>query len=210
MNEHLLRMRNDVKFCVFDFETEDLNLHTTKPWQFACVVATNQVIIRKHDIYIKWPNLNVSKEAEQITRFNINHWREIAIEPRDAFETINQEFDAADYICGHNVLGYDIHVYRSSCRKLGIKPFPIHLKMLDTLCLGKGIKLEIPIQPTDDVLQYQLRMLHTKVEKRGFATLSAFCKHYEIKTDEKRLHDALYDVTINREVLKKMLWNVEI
>lgn len=210
MNEHLLRMRNDVKFCVFDFETEDLNLYTTKPWQFACVVATNQAILRKHDLMLGWSDLNISKEAEQITRFDLERWTNLAIDPKEAFETINEEFDKADYIAGHNLFGFDIHVYRSACRKLGIKALPIHYKMIDTMCVGKGIKLENFYKPGENFLHYQLRMLHTRVDKRGFATLHAFCKLYEIETDETKLHDALYDVTVNWSVLKKMLWNVEI
>ena len=203
-------MRDDVKFCVFDFETEDLNLYTSKPWQFACVIATNQAIIRKHDIYIKWPDLNISKEAEQITRFNRLHWEAHGVDPKTAFEKIHEEFELADYIVGHNILGYDINIYRSSCRKLGIKPLPIQYKMIDTMCVGKGIRLEIPYKPGENFLSYQQRMLHTRVTKKGFATLGGFCKLYEIQTDEKRLHDALYDVTVNREVFKKMIWHVEI
>lgn len=210
MNEDLLRMRNDVKFCTFDFETEDLNLYTSKPWQFACVVATNQAIIRKRDIYLRWPDLNISKEAEQITRFNRLHWKDNAMDPKEAFEIIHEEFDEADYICGHNILGYDINIYRSSCRKLGIKPRPIHYKMIDSMCFGKGIKLETHYKKGENPLLYQQRMLETRVEKRGFATLAAFCKLYEIQTDETKLHDALYDVTVNWEVIKKMLWHVEL
>lgn len=210
MNEHLLRSNNKAKFCVFDFETEDLNLFAAKPWQFACVVGTNQGIFRKHNLLLRWPNLNISKEAEQITRFDRLKWEANAIDPKKAFETINEEFDAADYIAGHNIFGYDIHIYRSSCRRLGIKPLPIQKKFIDTMACGKGIKLELHFKPGDKFVRYQMRMANNIVMKRGFATLTAFAKLYSIPIDETKTHDALYDVEINYQVLKKMLWQVEV
>jgi DNA polymerase III epsilon subunit-like protein len=210
MNEHLLRMNKKAKFCVFDFETEDLNLYTAKPWQFACVVGTNDCIIRKHDMLLRWPDLNISKEAEQITRFDRLKWEAHSIDPKKVFETIHNEFEEADWIAGHNILGYDIHVYRSSCRRLGIKPYPIEKKAIDTMACGKGIKLEIFYKPGQKFLSYQMQLADFPVIKRGFATLSTFAKLYDIHTEENRLHDALYDVTINFEVLKKMLWQIEI
>lgn len=210
MNEHLLRMNKDVKYCIFDFETEDLNLYSSKPWQFACVVGTNKTIFRKHDIMIRWDKLNISREAEVITRFNRFDWEARAEDPKKTFELINEEFDKADWIGGHNVLGYDIHIYRRCCRRLGIKALPIHKKMIDTFPCGKGIKMDIPYKNGDNFLSYQIRLLNEIVIKKGYATLTAFAKLYDITLDESKLHDALYDVEINYQVLMKMLWQVEI
>jgi len=210
MNEHLLRMRDDVKFCVFDFETEDLNLHTSKPWQFACIVATNKTILRRHDIMLRWPDLNISKEAEMITRFDRLRWEAHGKNPKEVFELAEQEFAEADYIAGHNILGYDIEVYRSCCKRLGLKPYPIERKIIDTFACGKGIKLEIFYKPGENFLHYQLRLLSHIVMKRGFATLAAFAKLYDVPMDETKLHDALYDVELNLRVLRKMLWQIEI
>lgn len=210
MNENLLRMKEDVKFLVMDFETEDLNLYTTKPWQFACVIAQNGKVIREHNLLIKWPNLNISKEAEQITRFNRGIWESEGMDPKEAFELINEELDAADWIAGHNLLGFDVPVYRRSCERLGIKPLPIHRKLIDTLACGKGIKLERFYKPTENFFCYQMGMINERVDKKGFATLNAFCDYYSIPVDKSKLHDALYDVEKNYEVLKKMLWKIEI
>ena len=210
MNEQFLRFNKSAKFATFDFETECLNLYTAKPWQFACVVGTNNSIVRKHDLLIRWDDLNISREAEQITRFDRLKWEAHAVEPKEAFELMNNEFEEADYIVGHNILGYDIPVYRSACRKLGIKPYPIEKKAFDTMACGKGIKLEIFYKPGQNFLSYQLQLANFPVMKRGFATLTAFAKLFDIPLEEGRLHDALYDVTINYEVLKKMLWQIEI
>ncbi len=213
MNEHLLRMDKNATFCVFDFETEDLNLFSALPWQFACVVGTTKGILRKRDVLLKWPNLNISREAEQITRFDREKWKREGRDPKEMFLKINEEFDKADWIAGHNILGYDIHIYRRSCRRLGIKALPIHKKFIDTFPCGKGIKLELFYKPEDDFQSYQnqmLNLLNATVKKRGFATLSTFAKLYKINVDESRLHDALYDVEINYQVLLKMLWSIEI
>lgn len=210
MNQNLLRMKRNVKMCVFDFETENLNLFTSQPWQFACVQAFDGNIVNKRDIYIKWPTLNISKEAEIITRFDRARWEREGRDPKEVFLEINDVFDASDFIAGHNVLGYDIHIYRNACKRLGIKPLPIHKKMIDTLACGKGLKLEVLYKPEDNFLNYQKRLLNQIIMKKGFATLTAFCKYYDIKVDETRLHDALYDVEVNYQVLKKMLWNIEI
>lgn len=210
MNENLLRMKKDTKFCVFDFETEDLNLFSAKPWQFACVVGTQNKIIRKHDLFIGWKDLNISREAELITRFNEHEFKSKAQDPKKCLEIINQEFSEAEWISGHNILGYDIHIYRRYCRRMGVKPYPIQDKFIDTMCCGKGLKLDIKYQAGQDFLSYQIKMANEIIRKRGFATLSTFAKEYEIETKEDKLHDALYDVEINFEVLKKMLWHIEI
>jgi len=209
MNEHLLRMKKDTKFCTFDFEAEDLNLYSAKPWQFACVVGTQQRILRRHDLFIKWPNFNISREAEQITRFDRVRWENEGRDPKEVFQIANQEFAEAEYIVGHNILGYDIAVYIRSCRRLGIEPYPIQDKLIDTMACGKGIKFERFYKPDENFLSYQIRMANEMPPKRGFATLTAFAKLYDIHLDETRLHDALYDVAINFEVLKKMLWQIE-
>jgi len=209
MNEHLLRMKKDTKFCVFDFEAEDLNLYSAKPFQFACVVGTQNRIIRRHNLFIKWDNFNISREAEMITRFDYQQWQRDAQDARQVFELINKEFEEADWIGGHNLLGYDIHVYRRACERLGLKPVAIERKLIDTMACGKGIKFERLYKPEENFLKYQIRMANERSPKKGFATLAAFAKLYDIPTDENSLHDALYDVGINYEVLKKMLWQIE-
>lgn len=210
MNEHLLRMKKDTRFCVFDFEAEDLNLFAAKPFQFSCVVGTQNRILREHNLFMKWDNFNISREAEFITRFNRDEWSRVAQSPNEVFKLINEEFKAADWIVGHNILGYDIHVYRRACQRLGIKPLPIEDKLIDTMACGKGIKLERFYKPTEHFLKYQIGMASKRPPKKGFATLAAFAKLYDIQMDETKLHDALYDVGINYEVLKKMLWQIEI
>ena len=210
MNEELLRFNKDATFLVMDFETTGLNLFLSKPWQFACVMGKGGKIFEKHNIFIHWDSLNMEKGAEIATRFDMGAWADKAIPTKEAFKTINEKFEEADYIGGHNLLGYDANIYYSSCERIGVTPYPIHTKILDTLSFGKGIKLETPYRKGEDVMAYQLRMASIIVRKRGFATLSAFADYYDIKFDPDKLHDALEDVSLNYKVLMKMIWDIEL
>ena len=70
MNETLLRFNKKQKYLVFDTETEGLNLVSSKPWQIAWLIAEGDRIISKHDLYIDWPDLNVSPDAARVTGFS--------------------------------------------------------------------------------------------------------------------------------------------
>lgn len=212
MNENLLRYKKDAKICVFDFETEDLNLANTKPWQFACVVGTINDILNEYDIYIDWEDLNMSKAAEEITRFDINKWNERKKDAKKVFSWINSIFEKVDYIVGHNIIGFDTHVYYASCYRLGLVPVDITNKILDTSCLIKGLpeKLDIPISKGSNLFEYQMRLYNTVVKKRGFATLGALCKLFDVEYDTSRAHDALMDVRWNYEAFRKLIWKINI
>ena len=40
--------------------------------------------------------------------------------------------------------------------------------------------------------------------------LGACCTNHDIDFDPSKLHDALYDITQNYKLLKKMLWKIDI
>jgi len=212
VNENLLRYNKKATFCCFDFEAENLNLFTSRPWQFACVIGTVGGVTEKHDIFIKWPDLNVSKTAAEVTRFDASKVEREGIKPKEAFKIINDIFGRVDYLCGHNVLGYDLPVYVSACRALKIDPLDIHENMLDTLPLMKGLpdRLDVPFKQGEDILEYQMKLLHKIVRKRGYATLGALANMFEVPYDKDKAHDALYDVEVNFAAILKLLWKIEI
>jgi DNA polymerase III alpha subunit (gram-positive type) len=212
VNENLLRFRDDVKFCTFDFETENLNLYSTKPWQFACVLATTKQTIERVNILINWPNLNISKDAERITRADKFQIAREGLSPKEAIDRIHKVFSKADYYVGHNILNFDIPVYRSFCREVGEKPFPIHNKAFDTMSLLKGLpeRLDIPYDGKSSILEYQKKLSNKIVRKKGFASLGGGCKLMEVEYDSNQAHDALYDVVVNFNLFKKLLWKVNL
>lgn len=191
-------------------ETEDTNLFYTKAWQFAGIPFNLSSDFGLINLYVKWPDLNMSKGAAEVTRFDKSIWEKNGVDPKEALDIIDKEFEEADWVVGHNPLGFDIPVYRSWCRMLGRKPLPIHFKTIDTLACGKGIKLDFLYKKGDNFLSYQMKMLNEHVKKRGFATLSALCKDYGIPFDQNRLHDAGYDISINVELFRKMIFKIDI
>ena len=225
MNDHLLRFNHDALFVCADFEGECLNLVTSKPWQFAAVVfklkkfskpgESRIDIVETHDIYIGWENLNVSEDAARITRFDKNKWERLAKDPKEVFEKIQDIYNKALFIVGHNFLGYDNHIDRNSRISLGLPVLPIHRKILDTFPLGKGLedKLNIPYTPDKDLFQYQMKLYHylpPQARKRGFSTLGALCKLFNVEYDTQKAHDALYDVTVNAEMFANMIHQIDI
>ena len=69
MNESLLRFNKKQRYVVFDTETEGLNLVTSRPWQVAWMVVEGDKIIEKNDLFIEWPDLQVSEGAAKVTGF---------------------------------------------------------------------------------------------------------------------------------------------
>ncbi len=61
----------------------------------------------------------------------------------------------------------------------------------------------------DDLIAWQLRYLNYR--ERGLKTNQKYLlEHYGIDFDEKKLHDALYDIEKNFEIFQKQLWELEI
>ena len=82
-------------------------------------------------------------------------------------------------------------------------------QLVDTLCLAKALKKRIKLNKDDDFLAWQYRLNH--LIERGLAcNLKQCCKDFDVPFDEKKLHDALYDIEVNFEVFKKMIWEIEI
>ena len=53
MLDNLLRFKKDQKYIFFDYETEGLNLYSSKPFQLSFIISEGQKIIEKADDYSK-------------------------------------------------------------------------------------------------------------------------------------------------------------
>ena len=213
MKESLLRFSTTQDYILFDFETCSLNLGSleNKPWQLSFLIARGKKILAKHNYYIDWEVLPISDEARKITRFNENKYRKAAIAPLFALKEFEHFIYNEKYkIVGHNILGFDVYIHgllRSLCGK---GPDYSYLeRCIDTNCLARGIKNKINLQPGEDFLGWQYKLLHHR--KRGVKTnLKQLLKDYSIEFEEKKLHDALYDIEVNFQVFQKQLWDIEI
>ena len=212
MDEHLLRFNNDKLFVFFDFETENLclNFVHNMPWQLAMIKCKGGKNIGEKNYHIKWDReLHVSPEAARITGFNKKKYERLAEPYDELFPTINDWLTSADYIVGHNILGFDNHLLKEYYRKMGVSDSHLLEKFLDTNALAKCIKFGLPYQKGESLIEYQYRA-HNKRKKGVRTSLNALAKEYNIEIDKEKRHDALYDLHVNLMVWNKLKHNIEI
>ena len=167
-------------------------------------------VVSTKDYYVKWDRpIKVSKEAARITKFNQKKYDASSVKYDEIFPTIFDWLEGADYILGHNLLGFDIYLIKDYYQKMG-KPYK-HLmsKIIDTLALARGIKSGDSYKNGVDLLEYQYRMINfrQRVMKTNLAQLG---KDFSIDHDYDSLHNALVDLELNLKVWNKIKWQVEI
>ena len=210
MKDDLLRFDKQQKYIIFDTETEGLNLVHSKPWQVAWIVAQGDNIIEKHDIYIKWDNLRVSEGAAKITGFSTQLYERRAVNAKDVFEKFSKYlYDPQYKLIGQNVLGFDVYMINIWRKLIGLKSdYSFIDRIIDTRCLAMAIAKQIPVKK-DDLISWQYRLLNHK-DKKVKASQLALLKKYSIDFDEKKLHDALYDVEMTYKIFRKQLFEIEL
>jgi DNA polymerase III epsilon subunit-like protein len=213
MNENLLRFNKKQKYIFFDFETCCLNLNSldNKPWQLGYIVIEDGEVVLKKDCWILWDDLKMTPAAAKMTGWTESKYEKLAKPADKILEEFEKYLYNDAYInVGHNILGFDIYIHGIYRRCLNKKVDYSYIeRSIDTLCLAKAIKNEIKFNKDDNFFdwQYRLNNMHDRKSKKRLIDL---CKHYDIKIDESRLHDAMYDIEQNYEVFKKMLWEVNI
>lgn len=213
MNEELLRFKKNQKYLIFDYETCNLNLnqYNNKPWQLGFIIAEGSKITNKYDFYLSWDDLKISKEAERITQFSRSKYDKLKQDSKKCLDEFEKYLYNKDYlVVGHNILGFDVYMHNIHRVLLGLKSDYSYMdRILDTNCLARGIKNDIAFSKNDSIISYQYKLHHLRT--RGIKTnLKQLCKDYSIDFDDRKLHEALYDVEKTFEVLNKILWQLEI
>jgi len=215
MKESLLRFKNKQKYLLFDYETCNLNLISghNKPWQLAFLVIENNKIVEEKDYWLKWDDLRVSPEAAKITGFTQAKYKKNAIDPKLALDHFEKYLYDDSYIkVGHNLLGFDVYMHNLHRKLINPKAesdFSYSEQLVDTLCLAKAVKKQIKLNKEDNFLAWQYRLNHL-IERGLSCNLKQCCKDFDVPFDASKLHDALYDIRVNYEVFKKMIWEIEI
>jgi len=218
MDEHLLRFNKDKTLLFIDCETFNLCLNSVEnlPWQVGMIKTKsgfNTQPVKKWDLHIKWDtDLEIGEEAARITKFNPSKFESLAISPEKAFEDIERELDSCDYIVGHNILGFDIYLIKDYYNYMGKDYRHLVSKVIDTNCLAKGVKMDVPFRSNsnpDGLTLHQYKMVHKR--KRGVKTnLTALGKEFDIDHDYDNLHDAVVDLELNIKVWDKLKYMVDI
>ena len=212
MDDKFLRFDKSKEYVFIDCETLNLCLNSCHnlPWQIAMLKVVGDKKIAEKNFYIKWDTkLKISAEAARITRYSPKAMEEKGLSPEEVFPTIEDWLDNADYIVGHNILGFDLYLIKDYYKYMG-KPYK-HLveKVIDTNCIAKGLKLGNYYKSNDNFLEYQYKMYN--IRKKGLRTnLAALGREYEIEHDDEDLHDAVVDLKLNIKVWNKIKWMIDL
>jgi hypothetical protein len=210
MKENLLRFNKKQRYLIFDTETEGLNLINSRPWQVAWILAEGDKVLEKHDLYIRWEDLNISDEAAKITGFSKQAYDRRSLDPKDVFDKFSKYLeDENNLIIGQNLLGFDVYMVNIWRREIGLpSDYSFINRIIDTKSIATAIAKEIPLQK-ENLLSWQYRLLNHK--ERGLKTSQAtLLKKYDIPHDPKRLHDAMYDIEMNFRIFRKQLFDIEL
>ena len=212
MDEHLLRFDKDKSIVFIDCETFNLCLNKSHnlPWQISMVRLQGDKIVAEKDYHVKCDTqVSISDEAARITRFSQSKLNKLGLPPEEVLPTVIDWLDSADYVSGHNLLGFDLYLIKDFYAFMGQDYKHLVNKIIDTLSIARGVKLGLKFKSNESFLAYQYRM--NQVRKRGLKTsLAALGKEYEIQHDYANLHDALTDLKLNVKIWNKLKWQVDI
>lgn len=209
----MLRFDKNQKYLCFDFETCHLNLLDidNKPWQLSYLIAKGSQINKEVDNYVYWPDLKLSKGAQEVTHFDERKYHSLACDPKDVLAGFEEYLYDPEYIIiGQNLLGFDVYIHNIFRKLLGKKTdFSYINRIIDTNCIAKAIKKNlIPPKDLDFIIwQYKLNNFREKGLK---TSIKAQLKDYKIDFDENMLHNSMYDVQMNFKIFQKQIWQIDI
>ncbi len=167
------KLKNGVIIAVFDLETTGLNSKKDEPVQVTIILVRlvdgQLVEIARFNTYIK-PHVPVEPEAAAVTGITDEFLADKPDET-DVFPKIKELFDQADYICGHNIVAFDVKFMTQMYERCGY-PDGFNFseeQMLDTLVACRDIvpKEEAPIDDKgkhSHRLQYMVDYFNVEVE----------------------------------------------
>ena len=213
MTDKLLRFNKKQKYIYFDFETCGLNLASkeNKPWQLAFIVSDGTKIVSEKDYLIKWDTLDISDGAAKTTGFSRAKYNKLSVDPTMVLDEFEKYiYDDQYLIIGHNILGFDVYIHNIFRKLLGRDTDYSYInRCIDTLSLSKAKLKEIKFDKNQTLINWQYRL--NSFRERGMkCSLKVMCKLYDIPFDESKLHDALYDIKINKLLFEKLLWQIDI
>lgn len=203
---------SDYNFVLIDVETCSLNTIVTQPWQVAWIQGDKKKNNEMVNKFPHWPGLKVSKGAAAITGFNMNDYLDKSEDPKPIFEDLCGLLKGDDLIVGHNFFSFDSQVLVSTCRRLGIglKFSDFQYRVIDTLALARAYKSGIPYsgKTPEDLFLWQIKVLNMKDRPRGCG-LEAIARELGVNTIGN-FHDALFDIKVNAEVFRKLMYELKI
>lgn len=215
LGSELLRYNKNQEYFIFDKETESLNLYAARPWEVAWLMGKLDTITEENDYFPWFPDLKVTIGAARVTRFDFAEYKAKAIDPYEVLARFEKKFLDPEVIKGgHNVYGYDNFIYISFRRALSLPinyDFIYNNVILDTNNIAKAWKKGFKIPPIRSkefvTFNYKMSAFHEKGLKTSLTTLG---KELKIDFDYESTHRGVNDIILNKLVLDKLIWLVEI
>jgi len=208
----LLRDNPNELFLIVDVETENLRLiGKNRPWQISYMVYQNGKTLEIKDFYIKWDDLDISKDAARITRFDRNKYEKNAVDAEKALDEFEKYLNnESSVILWHNGHAFDCFVIKNWREALGKKNDYSYLdRAIDTNALARAVKKGVKKIDRKD---WKLMMFRfASYREKGLKTnLTALGKEFGIQVDYECLHDSQKDVILTAKVFEKLKWMIEI
>lgn len=218
MTAPLIRFDRKSTYVFVDCETLNLALNSCHnlPWQIAMIKCrsgksgADSETLDSKDFLIKWDtNLKISDDAARITRYSQETVDRKGKPPEEIFATVKEWLDDADYIVGHNVLGFDLYLIKDLYKHFGFCYKHLVSKILDTNALARGVKSNFKYDRSSDLMEYQYCMNNRRI--KGIKTnLKALGQEFGIEHDYEKLHNALVDLELNIKVWDKIKYQIDI
>jgi len=197
------------KYCVFDFETEGLNLKYSRPWELSYLITQGNKVLSQEQLYIDLPDFNLSKEVRELTSFNDEKYNSKKIIPENAFEKFCKIINDPQYILvGQNLLKFDVYMLKvlaDICNKS--LDFSFMDRILDTRPLALAYREGLQKPKNDSMLEWQSKIINDRTIKSKASQLTLL-KLFGIEFEKEKLHDGLYDCQMTWQIflqLKKVL-----
>ena len=185
----------DQKFIVIDTETEGLNLRYSNPWEVSYLEACGKKILKRKQIYIDVPNLNLSPFIRKLTGFDEDKYNKLKVPAQEAWaENKKVIYDETFLIIGQNILKFDIFMLNQLCRNATGKEinFSFLDRILDTRYLALAAKNDIAKPRDGNFLNWSYK-IGSDPKIKGKVSQLVLLKDFGIKFDPEKLHDGLYD-----------------
>lgn len=206
------RLNKDLKYIVWDTETESLNLGYSRPWEMAWAVVENGQIKEEFDLFPFIHDLNVGEGAAAVTRFNYDEYKAKSSPAIDCYNSFAKYLYNPDYlIVGQNLLNFDVYMLTNLQKYLGIKPdFSYIDRIYDTKSINFAWQTGSPFPKVkSEITPWMFK--NSSTYKKGIKTSNAAAaKMLEIQYNVNLAHGALFDSKLSNEIFKQLIWKLEV
>lgn len=217
LGEKLLRYDEKQKYLIWDVESCSLNLGlpNNKVWQLSFIICNKNKILDEYNFFPWWENIQVSRDAARITRFNFENYKRNSSDPAESLKKFESFLYDPEFLSvGHNHYNFDFYLHNLYRKNLGLNSDYSYIYngsgAIDTNAVARAIKTNVKI-PENKMSRISMMWKLSSLRQKGLKTsILQLLKDENIPYDENELHDGIVDCRKNYEIFKRQLFQVEI